>query len=119
MSRITVFVEHESRGTLATVSGTADMDAAEILDKKLGAIVEDKPKVVVLEMSGLTYLNSLTISSLVKMQQGLKKAGGDLRIASPSPYAAAVFKSTKIDASLKVFATVDEAWAGKTAAAKA
>lgn len=110
MSSFSFFVEKHDLGVLATMSGKADMGVADDLNKKLDTLLAGKPKMVVVDLSGMEYLNSLTISSLIRTQQALKAWGGQLRIANPSPYATSVFKSTRVGAVLPVFATVEAAW---------
>lgn len=107
MSSLSIFVEHREKNVVATLRGMADMGEASKLDHQLDEIVAKNPSIVVIELSALNYLNSLTIGSLVRTQQILKKNGGQLRIANPSPYAAGVLKATKVGGALPTFASVE------------
>lgn len=109
MSGVSMFVEARPDVTIVTLKGSADMEASSQVDRKLDEAIAGKPKIVVVDLSGLTYMNSITIGSLVRIQQTLKATGGSIRIANPSPYAAGVLKATKVGKALQVFPTLEAA----------
>jgi anti-anti-sigma factor len=106
MSSVSVFVEARPGATVVTLRGSADMGAAADIDRKLDEVIASKPKLVIVDLNALSYMNSITIGSLVRTQQALKSAGGQLRLANPSPYAAGVLTATKVGKALPVFPTL-------------
>jgi anti-sigma B factor antagonist len=88
--------------TLETLNGTAvvvllgelDLDTASELARTLDPLLDDGPGEVIVECSGLGFIDSSGIAVLVAAQNRLRGRGAHLTIRLPKPHA------------LKVFATV-------------
>ena len=75
----------ESRvGTIAVidVSGTVTQDDAETLRVKLASMVELGHRQIVIDLAGLTQLDSAALGTLVASQIRADKAGSALKIAN-------------------------------------
>jgi anti-sigma B factor antagonist len=64
---------------------------------------------VIFDFSGVDYLDSAGIGTLVSCLTKIKNSGGEMRLAGLKAMVAGVFKLTKIDTIIKLFPTVDEA----------
>lgn len=111
MSALSTFIERQDQVTIVTLRGSADMESAHEVEACLAEALANKPKVLVLELSGLNYMNSLTIGTFMKAHQMLKPTGGRVCIVNPSAYAQGVIKATKSDVVLKIHATLEAATA--------
>jgi len=111
MSSLSIFIERQAEVTIVSLRGSADMEVAHEIDAKFAEALADKPKILALDLSGLSYMNSLTIGAFMKAYQTLKPAGGRVCIINPSAYAQGVIKSTKSDTVLKIFPSVEAAMA--------
>ncbi len=95
-----------------TLAGEVDVASAPRLRDRLVQLVTDGPPRVVVDMSGLSFIDSMGLGALVS---GLKRArahDGDLRLAGPTDHVAKVLAITRLDLAFVVRATVDEALAG-------
>jgi len=67
---------------------------------------------VVLDMAGVTYMDSGGIGTLVRGLLKLRKLGGTLRLAAVTAMVAGVLKLTQIDRTIEVLPTVADALKG-------
>jgi anti-sigma B factor antagonist len=94
-----------------TLAGEVDVASAPRLRDRLVQLVNEGPPNLVVDMSGLTFIDSMGLGALVS---GLKRArahDGDLRLAGPSDHVAQVLAITRLDAAFQVTDTVDDALA--------
>lgn len=64
---------------------------------------------VVLDIGEVTRLDSIGLGLLVRSVDGLRKRGGDLRLANPPGFVSHLLKMTKLTEFLQSYATEDEA----------
>ena len=112
MSDLVVFVETQADCIVINLQGSADMDNSAKFDAAIDDALKHKPRIVVVDLSGVRYMNSLAIGAIVRLHQALKKAGGQARIAAPSAYAESVLKTSKITTGIAVFPTSAAALGG-------
>jgi len=67
---------------------------------------------VILDMAGVTHVDSAAIGAIVRCLTKLKGAGGGLRIAAVEPMIGYSLKLTKVDKIVEIFPTVDQAAKG-------
>jgi len=65
----------------------------------------------ILEMTSLTYLDSMSISALVSLAQILRSSGGKLRICAPNALVSEMFQNLNLQTLIPVFDTLDQALA--------
>lgn len=73
---------------------------------------------VVFDLSGVTYIDSAGIGTVVRSLLKLKKLGGTLRLAGVTGMVGGVLKLTQIDRNFEMFPAADEAAKGLPLAAK-
>ncbi len=72
-------------------------------------LVKDQRNKIVLEMSGITYLDSSAIGVLVGCNSKVAASGGQMRLAAVTARVAAVLSISKIDTVLVIDPTCDDA----------
>lgn len=105
MSDLVVFFEPKGDCIVLNLQGSADMDNAAKLDTAIDDAIKQKPRIVVVDLSGIRYMNSLAIGAIVRLHLSLKKHSGQARIAAPSAYAESVLKASKITSGISVYPT--------------
>lgn len=95
------------RATVVSVSGEVDVATAPELDEKL-ATVAASPRVVV-DLSGVTFLDSSGLGVLIKALKRVKDTGGSLVLVITEPRILKVFTITGLDKVLTIVSTVDAA----------
>jgi anti-anti-sigma factor len=73
---------------------------------------------VVFDLSGVSYIDSAGIGTVVRSLAKLRKSGGTLRLCGVKGMVDGVLKLTRIDRSIEVFPTADEAAEGLPLAPK-
>jgi anti-sigma B factor antagonist len=107
-----VSVESIDGWQVLRLAGEVDVATAPRLRDRLVQLVNDGPPQLVVDLSGLSFIDSMGLGALVS---GLKRArahDGDLRLAGPSDHVAKVLSITRLDQAFLVAATVEDALAG-------
>ena len=73
---------------------------------------------IVFDLSGVTYIDSAGIGTVVRALIKLKKLGGTLRLAGVTGMVGGVLKLTQIDRSIEIFPSAEEAAQGLPLAPK-
>ena len=98
--------------TVVEVSGEIDLHSAPQLRAELGrAIEEPSPPRVVLDLSGVSFLDSTGVGVLVGALKRAREAGGALHFCHAQPRVKRVFEITGLIGALPLFPTRDEALA--------
>ena len=85
---------HLAGNALIALVGELDMATVPDLSSALKALVEDGPPELVLDLSGLSFIDSSGLAVFMKTQQRLRKQGRTLSITSPRPNALRVFETS-------------------------
>jgi anti-sigma B factor antagonist len=94
---------------LVTVSGRLNASSAQKLKNKLKQLVEDKKTGLILEMSGVAFIDSSGLAALVSGLKQARERGGWLRLAGVNEQVASIFKMTMLDKVFELYSSVDEA----------
>lgn len=81
--------------------GRLNMVAAKQLRETLAEVVAGGTNRVVVDLGETTFLDSSGLGALVSGLKAARQAGGDLRVARPTPEVLAVFQLTNIDKVLR------------------
>jgi anti-sigma B factor antagonist len=99
-----VSVEHADGGTaLVHVSGELDLSTSAQLEDELEGVIRGASGTLILDLSGLAFLDSTGLRSLWRTRQAARSSGGRLVIRSPSEQVMRVLRVTKLD---KVFQVI-------------
>ncbi len=106
-----VKVESKRKGKalLVSLKGDAGMATIALLQKELSHICELKPQLAVLDMSGLTFISSMGMGTLVTFMRGVEKCGGKVRVAALQPLLAEVFRRARLNEVFEIHDSVDAA----------
>ncbi len=109
---LTCYVQSRDGAVVASLAGSIGIAETDILDREIDQIAQKQPKIVVLDLERLTFMNSLGMGAFVKLHQAIKPAGGAVRLANPSSFVAGVIKASKMEGVLRIFPSVDAAIKG-------
>src|SRR5581483_1338244 len=79
------------------------------IESELEELIQTGNIWVVFDLSGVSYIDSSGIGTLVRGLVKLKKFGGILRLAGVQGMVQGVLRLTQIDRTFQIFATADEA----------
>lgn len=84
-------------GPLLLLSGEADLTTLGQLTSALDAQVDDGAVRLTVDLSGLTYADSASITALVRAGRALRVKGGELELLHPQPAVARILSLTGVD----------------------
>ncbi len=99
------------------IHGDTDMHVVEELKARLSEAIDESPAAVVLDLSGVTFLDSMALGVLLGSLRTLGAAGGQLRVVAPRPEIRRIFEVTLLDRVFAIDSSRDEALDAITAPA--
>ena len=116
MDLLTVSVEaRESAGapyTLVDIVGEADVTNTDELRRLLDEEVSQQPRTMILDLSGLRFMDSSALHALLRVNRSMDRQGGVLALVSPQAAVAKILRLTTADLLIPVFDSVAAAAAG-------
>lgn len=79
------------------------------VELKLAQVLNEHIKKIIVDLQGITMLDSTGVGILVLGHAKVKKEGGEMRIAGPKGVVDEILKMTSVDKLVQVFPTVEEA----------
>jgi anti-anti-sigma factor len=92
-----------------TLAGRLDETFEDVVNGAFQKLVDRKQWGVVVDLGGLTYLNSRGVSVFIAVVDDLRAAGGDLKLAASPAQARLVLERLGVDKLLQQFDTVEKA----------
>ena len=105
-------VEDSEPYTLVSLVGEADVTNAAALRDVLDAEVAKLPQTLIIDLSGLRFMDSSALHVILKANRTMDRQGGVLALASPRDAVAKMLRLTAADQLLPVYASVRDATAG-------
>jgi anti-sigma B factor antagonist len=104
-----VSTEPVGDATVVRAVGELDLHTAPALQTELDTVIEARPRLLVVDLSGVEFMDSTGLSVIVSTVAALRATAGELRVVSASDRITKVFTLTGVDQQVGLFATVDEA----------
>jgi anti-sigma B factor antagonist len=96
--------------TVLAPSGRLDVAGAPSLkDAVTEAVKNDGPPKVVIDLEGVSFVDSTGLGSVIAALKMVRSSKGDLRLAAPNQQVRVVLELTTLDRVFPYFATVEEA----------
>ncbi len=116
MDLLTVLVSaREADGepyTLVEVAGEADVTNSDDLRRALEAELAQQPRTLIIDLSGLRFMDSSALHALLTVNRAMDRQGGVLALVSPQAAVAKILRLTTADRLIPVFDSVAEAAVG-------
>lgn len=92
---IALVYRRDNGGVVVEVSGELDLLSALQLDEGLAALIDGQGTLsIVIELSGLEFMDAAGLRTLVHAQHRIRSHGGEIRVAHPRPNVQRVFEIT-------------------------
>src|SRR5437773_8223455 len=98
--------------TVVAPAERLDVAGAPALKEAISEAVKNGPPRVVIDMEGVSFVDSTGPGSVISALKQIRGSQGDLRLAAPNQQARVVLELTTLDRVFPYFATVEEALAG-------
>jgi len=99
--RLSIDAQPAAGGTLLVLEGEVDPHTTEQLDEAVDAALASAGDLV-LELSGVTFIDSAGLRSLIRAQRQVDEAGGSLVLRAPRPSTRRVLEITGLTDELTV-----------------
>ncbi len=96
-------------GVLVAVRGEIDFNRSPELHEALLELIQHKPRRLVLDLSGVSYIDSSGVGTLVDAQRRLSRAGGKVVLAGLQDRVRGVLEITGLDQFFTIAGSVQEA----------
>ena len=98
--------------TLVELTGEADVTNSDALREVLDAEVAKQPRTMIIDLSGLRFMDSSALHVILRANRVMDRQGGVLALASPREAVAKMLRLTAADQLIPVYPSVREATAG-------
>ena len=98
--------------TLVKLVGEADVTNSDSLREVLDAEVAKQPRTLIIDLSGLRFMDSSALHVILRANRAMDRDGGVVALASPRDPVAKMLRLTAADQLIPVFPSVSEAIAG-------
>ncbi|MBI4335348.1 MAG: STAS domain-containing protein [Candidatus Omnitrophica bacterium] len=98
--------------TVSSLSGEININTSPDLRKVFDDIIGKKAVKVILDLSGVNYIDSSGLATLIEMLRRMKKYEGKLRLCNLSDKIKSLFEITKLTKLFEMFETEQEALQG-------
>ncbi len=95
---------------LATLSGRLDAASAQDLKDAVTAVLAAGQSRLLVDFAAVEFLDSTGLGVLVGGLKAARQAGGDLRLAAPTPQVLRLLRLTTLDRVFRIQASAGETW---------
>ncbi len=107
-------IEKQDRNAIARVSGTMTMENSDALLSRLSAFHQQQPASrVIVDLSGLTGIDSSGIGALIECRHHFRSLGVELLLAGVAGKVQLTLRVARADTLFEIFTTTAEALAAK------
>lgn len=96
-SNLSIQSAAEQGGSVVTIAGEIDLRSSPALRGTLLEMVESRATRVIIDLSGVSYIDSSGVGTLVEFKRKLERVGGRIVLAGMQPRVKSVFEITRLD----------------------
>lgn len=93
--------------TVLPLKGEIDLHVFPEITASLDALIEKKPKHLVVDVSGVTYIDSAGLAALIVAMQKVEAYGGQFSLAGFQTSVRSIFRMSRLDRIFRIFPDVD------------
>lgn len=108
-NQLDITVSKDRALPVLTLRGEIDMRSSPELRNHLLELVVNKPKRVILDLSGVGYMDSSGVGTMVELKRLVERGGGKVVLTGMQPRVRSVFEITKLDKFFTIANSVEEA----------
>ena len=102
-----------TRPNVLQLEGEIDLHVSPEVAESLRTMVENKPKILVVDLAKTTYLDSSGLAVLIEGMQNVQEYGGKFALANVQESVQHIFDIARLDQVFQIFPDVDSALAAK------
>jgi len=102
-------IERRPEGVIARLSGSCTMEVSSRLGECLVELASEQTRVIVLEMSGLDFIESTGLGGVIAGYLRCRRQQGEVRMVAPQKSILALLQLTRLTQLFRIFDTVEDA----------
>lgn len=99
----------EGKAVIMTIKGRMDAITAVEFDRETGDVIGRGEKLIIIDLSGLDYISSAGLRSMLSASKKLKGEGGDIILTSLKDVVRDVFEISGFSSILPIYESVETA----------
>ena len=99
--------QNRGRPTLFQLKGEIDLHVFPEITASLDALIEKKPRHLVVDASAVTYIDSAGLAALIVAMQKVEAYGGQFSLAGLQTTVRSIFMMSRLDRIFRIFPDVD------------
>jgi anti-anti-sigma factor len=99
----------EGQVIIIALEGEVDISVTELVREKFNKLVDERKKVILVDMTKVSYIDSSGLGLLVETMQAMEKYSGEIKLYSLSSDVQKVFELTRLNKFFDIFNTEKEA----------
>jgi anti-sigma B factor antagonist len=103
----------KDRLNVLPLEGEIDLHVSPEVGESLRRMISKKPKVLVVDLAKVTYLDSSGLAVLIEAMQNVQKYGGRFAVAAVQESVRQILEIARLDQVFQIFPEVDSALAAK------
>lgn len=110
-SRLDLHARASGETRIVVASGELDIETAHALATLLGAVTREGAQDVVIDLSGIGFIDSTGLAVLINAKRRTLRAGGSMRLVANTAPVRRLLETTRLDRDLETFPTLRAALA--------
>jgi anti-sigma B factor antagonist len=106
-----VLTPGRDRSNVLPLAGEIDLHMSPIVKASLNVMIAKKPKQLVVDLSGVSYIDSAGLGAVIEAMQEVEAYGGKFALAGLQKTVRSIFKMSRLDQIFSIFPDVDAALA--------
>lgn len=105
----TIRTERVEGGVVVRPSGDVDLNVSPSLRQALKQVLRGRPERLVVDLSGVPYMDSSGVATLVEAMQIARKSGTRMALCSLQERVRSIFEIARLETVFAIYATPEEA----------
>jgi anti-sigma B factor antagonist len=102
-------VQKNNKGHVLPLEGEIDLHVSPRISASLDAMIDEKPKQVVIDLTNVTYIDSSGLAVLIEGMQNVEAYGGKFSLVGLHAKVRPIFEIARLDQVFRIFPTADAA----------
>jgi len=102
----------KDRPNVLPLEGEIDLHVSPTVTASLNAMIEKKPKRLVVDLSHVTYIDSAGLAAFIEAMQKVEAYDGKFALAGLQETVRSIFEISRLDQVFQIFPDVDTAMSG-------
>jgi anti-sigma B factor antagonist len=111
MSETVKEIRRMEQATVVEASGEIDLRTQPEFQSAIMSVCQERPAKLIVDLGGVSYMDSSGVGTLVKVSHAVKGYGGELLLVNPTERVRSIFEITTLDKYFTILGTEEEALA--------